>query len=153
MSFNMRKKRGFTLIELLVVIAIIALLTTIVLVALGPTRRKARDSAIKASMEGIRTAAALSHDDTGRYDAVCDDEAGVEGTLNSGGNFGRIKTAVMAQNGNRPVVCNETAVVKDAYAVYSVLVSDSSGVFCVDSAGAAKRIANTATSAQMTVCP
>lgn len=36
-------KKGFTLVELLVVIALIGMLSSIVLVSLGPTRAKARD--------------------------------------------------------------------------------------------------------------
>ncbi|TSC56947.1 MAG: hypothetical protein Greene071421_457 [Parcubacteria group bacterium Greene0714_21] len=40
----MKFTKGFTLIELLVVIAVIGMLASIVLISLGPTRAKARDS-------------------------------------------------------------------------------------------------------------
>jgi type II secretion system protein G len=60
-------KKGFTLIELLVVIAIIALLASIVLVALGGARSKARDATRRATVTEIGKALELYYADNGSY--------------------------------------------------------------------------------------
>ncbi len=58
-----KKKKGFTLIELLVVIAIIGLLSSIVLVSLGPARKKARDARRQSDIRQISLAMDMCMDD------------------------------------------------------------------------------------------
>ncbi len=70
-----KQKKGFTLIELLVVIAIIGLLSSIVLVALGPARQKARDARRQSDIRQISLAMEMCYDDINcagpnRYPAV-----------------------------------------------------------------------------------
>jgi len=128
-----KKKKGFTLIELLVVIAIIGILSTIVLVSVNSARNKAKDATIKGSMETLRAAAELNYDDQGDYDDVCTSGS----LLSSGGDFGRVKTAVELQSGVA-VYCADATSPAQTYAAYARLVADAGKWFCVDSTGNAK---------------
>ena len=62
-----KNKRAFTLIELLVVMAIIALLASIVLIALNNARMKARDAKRVADLDQLHTALAMYYGDNGQY--------------------------------------------------------------------------------------
>jgi prepilin-type N-terminal cleavage/methylation domain-containing protein len=75
--------KGFTLIELLVVIAIIGILATVVIVALGSTRPKARDAKRKSDLDAIRTAVETwltANDDATLTGAACGSGAAVDVT-------------------------------------------------------------------------
>lgn len=63
----MNTKKGFTLVELLVVVAVIGVLSTIVLVALGAAREKAKDTKIKALMSQMRIQGELFNIEHGSY--------------------------------------------------------------------------------------
>jgi len=61
------KRNGFTLIELLVVIAVIGLLSSVVLVSLGPARKKARDAKRQSDIRQISTAMEMMYSDAEKY--------------------------------------------------------------------------------------
>jgi type II secretion system protein G len=71
-------KKGFTLIELLIVIAIIGLLSTIITVAMGNARLKARDAKRMADLKQIQTALELYNNEKESY------PTGTSATLGSG---------------------------------------------------------------------
>jgi prepilin-type N-terminal cleavage/methylation domain-containing protein len=67
---NKMKQKGFTLIELLVVISIIALLASVILVAVNGARSKARDAKRAADLTQLAKAIELFNDQTGQYPTV-----------------------------------------------------------------------------------
>lgn len=115
-------KKGFTLIELLIVIAIIGILSSIVLVALGGARDKAKDARIIADMSQIRSLAEVLYD--GDYDALATGQT----------DYDRVVADVSAQGGS--VTLQKPASPANSYCAYSSL--NQGGWYCIDSTGVAK---------------
>ncbi len=129
----MNKSKGFTLIELLVVIAIIGILAGIVLINVNKARNKGSDAAIEAGLSQLRSAAEVYYNNNNNsYTGVFSDS-----------DVQRILTNINKNNGSANAT---TAASTDAYCASSVLKSDSSKTFCVDSAGNATSGANCNTS-------
>jgi prepilin-type N-terminal cleavage/methylation domain-containing protein len=67
----MKNTKGFTLIEMLVVVAIIGILSAVVLVALGPSRNKAKDARIISALQQARVLWETMYDSTsGTYPTI-----------------------------------------------------------------------------------
>ena len=139
-------KKGFTLVELLVVIAIIGILASIVLVSLGTARNKAKDSAIKAELAGMRASAEMyATDRSESYSGFCADPEANGGA--------RVTTAI-ASHGATNYDCNDAA---GAWAACAQLLGDdgATGAHCVDSNGNSEAMtrATCVTAWAATVCP
>ena len=141
----MPKKEGFTLIELLVVIAIIGLLSTIVLVNMRNSKAQAQDAHIQTSMHQVRNAAEIIYTQNNEsYNLVCDEE---DNTLSNSGELGLLEGAIKKDNGNKDVVCYESAD-KQNFAVASLMVYRKGKYWCVESAGFGVELDHQITSAK-----
>ncbi len=132
---------GFTLIEMLVVIAMIGLLSAVVLVALGPSRNKAKDTRIISDLQQVRAVAETLYDgSSGTYPAAATikgnadvTKASNDITANGGTDFGVVTNG--AGNSGPGT----------AFATFAKLNSGS--VYCIDSTG------NTVTSSTVPTAP
>ncbi len=118
----MKSSKGFTLIELLVVIAIIGILSSIVLVALGGARNKAKDARIMADLSQVRSLAEVLYD--ADYDALIVTQADMANLVSDVTAQGQ---TLSLQNGS------------SSYCAYAGL--NEGGYYCVDSTGIAKQVA------------
>lgn len=126
----MKKQKGFTLIELLVVIAIIALLASIVLVALGGARTKGDDATAEQNLSNAISQAEIYNSENGSYSGVCTSSTGIAAMLLSAAKAEGYTTYT---HGMSTGECNDNA---NAWAASISLKSGTGQYFCVDSAGA-----------------
>lgn len=70
---NKASRGGFTLIEILIVVAIIAILSSIVLVGIGPTEQLGRDARRVSDLHSIQTALELYYAKIGSYPGALSD--------------------------------------------------------------------------------
>lgn len=63
-------RKGFTLIEILIVVAIISILSSVVLIGLGPTQRIGRDARRLADLRQVQTGLGLYFNKCGYYPGV-----------------------------------------------------------------------------------
>lgn len=141
------KNSGFTLIEMLVVIAIIGILSAAVLVALGPSRNKAKDSRIISDIQQARAMAeALYNPADANGDAYGGLGAATGCPIATGSKLDSLVTDVASQNSTLCVQFNSDTV-RTAYAFYAPLASDAATYYCVDSAGNVKTTISAPTAA------
>ncbi len=72
------KNKGFTLIELLIVIAIIAILSTVVMVAINSARTKSKNGAIVSQLNQARNQAELYYTHKNNYNELCKNSLGMD---------------------------------------------------------------------------
>lgn len=107
---------------MLVVIAIIGLLSSVVLVALGPARNKAKDARIISDVNQARAVAeTLYNPSTGKY----------ESTLNvTQREIGKLNDDVKSNNGGTDLKVNGGGT-----AAYAISAKLNTGFYCIDSTG------------------
>ena len=131
---NKKSGAGFTLIELLVVIAIIGMLTSIVLVSLGPARKRARDAKRQSDIGQISLAMEMCLDDAacaggglvGNYPAIA---AGTPGRLTTTAIGTYLNPLPQDPGGGTNAVCGTLS--EMSAGAYCGWTSSAGGEYCI----------------------
>lgn len=125
-------QKSFTLIEVLVVIAIIGILAGMILVYLGETRKKAKDSRIIAEMGQLRNAADLYYNNNNNSYSSLDCSI-------TDPNIDALCIDISSQGGTKPSDDSAGIDIFAGYAGYCAKVKLNSGKYwCIDSIGKSK---------------
>ena len=136
-----KARKGFTLIEMLVVVAIVGILSTVILVALGPSREKARVARLVADVNQARTVAETTFTG-GSYAGMPDTSQG--NLFKGGGDTGITALDSIAQdivNHGAPglgIITNIdgiSGITAATLYIFYVATGQGSDVHCVDSTG------------------
>lgn len=139
---------GFTLIELLVVVAIIAIIASVILVALGNARGKGADASVKTNLDTVRGQSELFYSNNGNsflpaggsnfavatcpvYNAAGTNMLSKDKTIASA-------VAEAVKRGGNGSSCYNSGL---AWAVAVGLKTNTSASWCVDSGGISKQTA------------
>jgi len=136
----MKNIKGFTLMELLVVIGIIGILAAVIVGSLGTGRNKSDDAAIKSSLVNARTQAQLFYDkNTLSYGTASSSCAATVGTLFADPTIAAQIVQIDNQNGStaNSISCSSTS---SAFAIASVLKTDTTKAYCIDANNAGKTV-------------
>lgn len=132
---------------MLIVIAMIGILSTVILIALGPSRTKAKDTRIISDVNQIRSLGETYYDPiTGQYDlagvaaaassTLADMSAMNGGTWQPDCPFGNPDNGIKPWSGDSDIQGVECPTSFDKFSVYGKLVSPSvTTYYCVDSSG------------------
>lgn len=135
-------KKGFTLIELLVVIAIVGILASVVLAAVGSSRARAVDTAIKSNLYNVRHQAEIYNTLNDGFGSsfpvgVC---AATPGTLFSDPTIIRIITSAGDESSNSGISGGSCVSTPLAWAVSVPLKTNPAKSWCVDVTAVGKEV-------------
>lgn len=145
---NKKDNVGFTLIELLIVIAIIGLISTVVLTSLSQSQARSYDTKIVQQLTNFRTAAQIYFtNNTGYGPTTSDCSSGMFNDMDvqDGAPGSTIAAGVLPDFSDVYCGANDRQ-----YALKATLY-DGTSYWCVDYAGASRKIVGTPTSG--IVCP
>jgi prepilin-type N-terminal cleavage/methylation domain-containing protein len=116
------KKKGFTLIELIVVVAVMGILAGIIFVAMGPARKKAKDSKMQNSLIQLQSVAERIYLDERNYNKV---DPGQSPEILA------LQNDIAAQGGDLKI--SKSSSPASYYCAYSLIPSSPDYSFCIDS--------------------